>query len=398
MKKTLLLIVMLLSMIVQAQKRFQKGFYVDNQNVKHECFIKNNNWFNSPEMIEIKTDSLSKTTSEISIDRMKEFVINGKVKYIRYKKNEIFDNNIINNYKLPTFNYVMLKELVLGNPSLYSLQDTRVYFFSKKEGENPQFLEYFNGNETIFNEFTSNDNYKIKIINDFGIIQPEDIKKIEKLQYYDQELIAFFNYLNKNKNENFVVVENNTSEDNSEISLIARIGYRRSNFKYTYFNPSTNKVMFVDEFQNTAPRFGFLIGFRPSIANKKILIFADINYSNEKFIGYGEDDRNYKVEFSHIQVPIGLSYSLIRKKDFDLFLSSAFVLDVISRKSFADINRFNIDGHLETGSNFEVGLGCGFKRFNIEVKNGFKKTLTPGKTTINFEHNYLDFILGYKLF
>lgn len=48
MKKQLLILTVLLSLITNAQIIFEKGYYITNDDQKIDCFIKNNDWKYNP--------------------------------------------------------------------------------------------------------------------------------------------------------------------------------------------------------------------------------------------------------------------------------------------------------------------------------------------------------------
>lgn len=58
MKKQLLILTVLLSLITNAQIIFEKGYYITNDDQKIDCFIKNNDWkYNNRYGIELRYHS-----------------------------------------------------------------------------------------------------------------------------------------------------------------------------------------------------------------------------------------------------------------------------------------------------------------------------------------------------
>ncbi|HSN49765.1 MAG TPA: hypothetical protein VLR52_00940, partial [Bacteroidales bacterium] len=75
MKKLITLVVLIFIVILaNGQAKFDKGYYIDNQNVKIECLIKNIAWMKTPEEFTYKLSELSEPLTA-SPSNVKEFGI-----------------------------------------------------------------------------------------------------------------------------------------------------------------------------------------------------------------------------------------------------------------------------------------------------------------------------------
>lgn len=84
-KKLTFALIFILSFNIYAQIKFEKGYFIDNNNFKTECLIQNLDWLNNPAKINYKLNESSEA-SEQSINTIKEFSVN-TTKYIRFSLN-----------------------------------------------------------------------------------------------------------------------------------------------------------------------------------------------------------------------------------------------------------------------------------------------------------------------
>ena len=81
MKKIILSFIVLYYTSFYAQINFEKGYIINNNNIKTECLIKNQDWLDNPAEIEIKPLDNDITRIE-NVNTIKEFKIDNSPKYI----------------------------------------------------------------------------------------------------------------------------------------------------------------------------------------------------------------------------------------------------------------------------------------------------------------------------
>ena len=140
MKKQLLILTVLLSLITNAQIIFEKGYYITNDDKKIDCFIKNNDWKYNPSEFDYQL-YLGAEIKKASIENVKEFGIDGYSKYIRAKvKTDRSSQKLkqLTYEKNPTLKeeILFLKPLIEGSHSLYEYEDpiSQTYFYAKEDG------------------------------------------------------------------------------------------------------------------------------------------------------------------------------------------------------------------------------------------------------------------------
>jgi len=126
----------LLSLSGFSQITFEKGYLINNDSTKTECYIKNVDWENNPDKLKYKI-SLDDKETEISTDSIQQFEIYGECTYVRSTvKIDRSKSNIDNldKQKSPSFKEetLLLERLVDGNAQLYSYKDGALlrFFYS----------------------------------------------------------------------------------------------------------------------------------------------------------------------------------------------------------------------------------------------------------------------------
>ena len=140
-KEILLLLTAILSLNCYSQISFEKGYFINNNEEKIQCFIKNVDWENNPK--DFKYKLLEKSDPKTaSIAQIKEFGIYNYSKYIRSNVNidRSSENvNKLSNSKRPIFQEeeLFLKVLVESKASLYQYVDNNLNrFFYNKDNSN----------------------------------------------------------------------------------------------------------------------------------------------------------------------------------------------------------------------------------------------------------------------
>ncbi len=139
MKHFAIAIIILFSANLCAQNQFVKGYFVDNDSIVTECYIKNLDWRQNPTEFAYKIDLASEEELESTISKVQEFAIGTIVKYKRFNtkiERSSMDINKLNKTREPQWRQeqLFLKVLVEGDANLYVYVDNAVqkYFFDTK--------------------------------------------------------------------------------------------------------------------------------------------------------------------------------------------------------------------------------------------------------------------------
>src|SRR5690554_430767 len=173
MKNHRLLIAFLLFLLFYfAQTSFEPGYFIDNGGNKQQVLIKDIDWNNNPVFFEYKLTENSEILRN-EIEKVKEFSVEGKRKYIRHTAEiEVTKNNAdvnsLSTDRNPVFEKrtVFLEVLLEADKSLYGYRDHNkmLFFYSTTESEAPIPLIYkkFLRNDGRISE---NNEYKQQLLN-----------------------------------------------------------------------------------------------------------------------------------------------------------------------------------------------------------------------------------------
>ncbi|HLS31621.1 MAG TPA: hypothetical protein VK021_12250 [Flavobacteriaceae bacterium] len=197
MKNQLLVFLLLfLSFNSYAQITFEAGYFIDWDNQKTNCLIKNLDWKNNPTEFEYKLTENSEP-QKATIENVKEFGIDDISKYVG--RNVLIDKTYNDEIKRlteesrPVFqeDEVFLKVLVEGKANLYAYVEGRLqkYFYSVNDSQAEQLI--FKKNLDKNSNIRTNNAYKQQLFNDLKCSTISD-KRIERLQYKRKDLINFF--------------------------------------------------------------------------------------------------------------------------------------------------------------------------------------------------------------
>lgn len=84
MRKIASIVLFLFAVCVHAQIGFEKGYFISNDSLKTECFIKNLDWRSSPIVFSYKLALADNEIKTEKIDYVKEFGIDNLSKYERF--------------------------------------------------------------------------------------------------------------------------------------------------------------------------------------------------------------------------------------------------------------------------------------------------------------------------
>jgi len=204
--KKLIIVLLLLSNLIYAQINYEKGYFIDNNNNKVECFIKNEDKSSNPTSFYYK-NSLGNGETEIfkSIENVKEFSIDDYYKFERCQvqiDESSTDESRLSLKKDPQWvnKLVFLKVIVDGDAKLYLYVDqfVRKYFYSFKNSKVEQLVYkqyHSNAQGSILETILENNYYHQQLWN--NIKCPETpTKRISKIKYNQKDLVEYFEEVN----------------------------------------------------------------------------------------------------------------------------------------------------------------------------------------------------------
>ncbi|WP_299547587.1 tRNA modification GTPase [Seonamhaeicola sp.] len=404
-KANYIYIIAFLCFNLNAQISFEKGYYINNSNVRIDCLIKNMDWLNNPDQFSFKLSNDSKER-HLDIGHVKEFGIHGVSKYVKAKVNidKSSDNkNSLSSIKSPVFNeeILFLKVLFEGKVNLYSYQKSGLkrFFFSEQDKDIKQLVykKYLVSNYNI----GTNNQFRQQIKTVLGC-PGISLRTIQDLQYNKASLISIFKKYHKCIDSSYNSYE--SKERKGQFNLTLRPRLNSSNLN----NISKLSSAFQDYDFETKLNFAFGIELENilSFNNNKWSLIAEPTYRSSSFEGsvirnpfdliVGQEI-SLELDFSSIEIPLGLRHYFFLNADSKLFLNASVVIDIILNSSLL-VN--SAESEIKSSPGIAFGLGYQIhNKYSLEFRYHEPRNLTDSLGIgILGDYETISLIFGYKLF
>ncbi|MFC2127235.1 tRNA modification GTPase [Bacteroidota bacterium] len=383
-KKLLFLLTTFLSFNCYSQITFENGYYIDNNNQKINCLIKNIDWESNPTTFKYKLSENSETNKK-TIKSVKEFGIHNASKYVRsyvYIDRSSNDVNELDNNKRATFEEeeLFLKVLVEGKSTLYSYMDNSLirYFYSIEKSNIEQLV--FKSYITPERKFGTNNRFRNQLWND---LKCSDIKKnrVAKLRYRKSDLVKLFVAYNSCTNQEYVNFEEYQKRDLFNLTLRPRLNssslsdYRNINIK--------NELGFG---------FGIETEFILPFNKNKWSFIIEPTYQSFTTYKPTNGSQGDVINYSSIEFNVGIRHYFFFNDNSKIFINASLIYD-------SSLNDSQINSKEITHA-YNKAFGLGYKyndKYSIELKHQ-----TPRE--LGYEHiwvaDYKTFsiVFGYSLF
>jgi hypothetical protein len=404
--KKLLLIVFLGLFYCQtySQVNFEKAYFIDNNNVRTECFIKNKDLYNSPESFEYKLNQEESVVKIGNVIGIKEFGILNSIKFERnLVKMDMSPSNfdMMSDKREPewTDKTLFLKVLIDGGATLYEFRggNTSKYFYKLNNSTVEQLIykKYFMENTNRTDLAVNNDFQKQLWAN----LRCENttMDKVLKLEYEKDDLSGYFVEYNNCKNLSFIDYEDKSASGSINFKL--KGGMISSSVQIPYGTSSVidfgSKISY-----NLGAEMEYMIPFNKN----KWAIFLETSYKNyqvemiyeEKSASGSLFGNSYNWEISHkyIDVGFGLRHYMYINDTSSMFLNASYVFGFPMNSTIKKDNDVYHD--IVTNVGFSYGLGYSYNaKYSVEFK------LSSNKLDKNYnasQFNTFSVVLGYTLF
>ncbi|RKS97533.1 outer membrane beta-barrel protein [Chryseobacterium defluvii] len=393
----------------QSQIKFENGYVINNSGEKQEVLIKNSEWKNNPKEIEYKLSDASDVKRE-NTNNIKEFGV-GSYRFVR-ETVKIDRSSLkltdISEKKEPEFHQetLLLRYLIDGKADLlsYEQDDIRRFFYSVDNSEIKQLVykNYNIGNGSI----AYNEEYKDQISADLkcGITGNE----IDNAKYSKKDLVNIFSKFNacstgstgsETKNTDYTV----QTAKRDMFNVTIRPGINSSSLSIGNENFGVRNTDFDSELNF---RIGIELEYIFPFNKNKWSAFVEPTYQSYKSSKEVSFDGGYtsiltatrSVEYSSIEVPVGIRHYFFLNDKSKFFVDFAYVLDFSSKKSQID---FEYDNHLAISSGNNIALGAGYKyndRFSAELRYLSPRSFLDDYVYWKSKYQTISLILGYTLF
>lgn len=387
MKKLLSLFLILNTLGFYAQLKFEPGYFINNNNTKTECLIKNEATYNNPTSFQYK---LNETGDVLvgKINDVKEFAVGEGYHYRRFEVNIDQSSNIPSKFstsKDPEWKKqtVFLKLMVESDVTLYQYEEanhTR-YFISSGNHETAEQL--------VFKEYVTRDTGSSVLTNNlykrqlFTALKSPNLQQsdFEKLRYNKDSFMKLFQKYTNLEGKTFV----NLDEKQNKSALNFKVNVGIAQGKITVRDHSNNTTDVNHSFTGTTFRIGFEAELILPFGQKKWALFTEPNFQ----IFNSKDDAStryeaYKltidVDYKFMQIPIGVRHYLFLNNKSKLFLDAGVTINFASDSNIgtsgANLVVQNVyNRKIENSTGFFSGIGYNFGKYSLEARYNFKNNL-----------------------
>ena len=403
MRALILFIFLAITNISFGQIKFEKGYFIDNDNQKVDCFIKNNDWKNNPKAFKYKLNENS-VSQEIDITKAREFVILGSSKYIR--ANVKIDRSFIEGdiekltiVKTPVWSdeQLFLKVVSEGKASLYSYEEDNLlrFFYSVKDSVIQQLIykEYILVQDGQPNTLAANFGFRQQLWLDVKCTNA-NMNSVKSLKYNKTELEKYFKKYHECSGDSSLVI--NKVKQSSLFHLKFTPGINSSSFTITYIDGSNfGKV----SDNNTNLRIGLeaelLLPFKK---NKWGVVFEPTYRTFNSKTGPFYEFKSATINYNSIEFPLGIRHYFFINNNLKIYLNAFYIPYYelkCNSKVVIDNNTYDLNPILSV---YSAGGGFCYKRMNAEVRYYSDRSFLDNDYFNYSYNNRLNVILGFRIF
>lgn len=389
----------LVSFSTLAQKSFQKGYFIDNEGARTECYIYDKEWSRNPKMFTYEVDQGEAMSG--SVRTIKEIGI-GEKRYLRFEvqvdKSSSNGDNLSENFS-PEWerDTLFLSVLVDSKADLFYCKQNGEdrFFFRVDDGPVAQLvhkLYRIPGTNTQEPRIATNNTFRNQLKNDVNCRSFSN-ERFKSLHHDIGVLINFFKQQNECWGDEVTAVD---ATDHRVLHIKLTPGFSFAHAegyvagkKYQDYNPGTGFRLGAD--------FEFSLPFH----RKKWTLLLEPAF--QSYSSKGQVDKNLTVKYTSLELAMGVRHYFFLSKKASIFINGAAVLDIPTEY---------LSSYHESSYRMEsisicaaAGLGGTFKRFSVEARYHTTRT-TDGRVNISStsfipmsnDYQKLSVIFGYRLF
>ena len=405
MKKIILLFVLFFSLTISAQIKFEKAYFIDNNDNRVECLIKNADWKNNPDFFNYKLSEESEIKTG-SVKEVKVFEIYNQSKFVRGNVDFDKSSNNINNLsesREPEFvqRQLFLKQIVTGSANLFKYEEGNdiKFFYQKANNEFEQLI--YKPYQLELYQIDYNDSYKQQLGN---LLTCNSVSKnqINNTTYKEKNMVDLFTKYNQCMDPSYESVA--ATKKNGDLNLSIR---PRVNFASLDLSSSTTRDLF--EFGDyTSFGAGLELEYVFPFNKNKWAVILEPTYRTykgetviEPFYMAGNKLFTF-ADYQSIEVPIGIRHYLFIDSKSRIFLNAQYVFDV-NMGSSLEVRRadgsVSQDLEVDSFANFALGAGYSYNaKFGVEVRYFTTRNIVRGYPNNNTSFRNVSLILSYTVF
>ena len=405
-KQTLLALLIAFSFNCYFQINYEKGYFIDNQDNRTECFIKNVDWKDNPKKFEYKISEQS-TPETATIEAIKEFGV-ASLKYKRFQvkiDRSSEDVNKLSYDRNPEFTEetLFLKYLVEGKANLLQYEEGNlVRFYYNVDNAEVMPLTYKVYLTTGDNYIRKNEGYKQQLLVDLKC-DKLTVNDAKNAAYKKNSLIKYFVKYNNCENSELVTFDEKKKRDLFNLNIRPGIS-----FNSLTIDRENSLISNVELERKLIFRLGLEAEFILPFNKNKWTLFIEPTYHNyqstKSDVPYTQtgstiSTTNVIVEYPSLELPFGVRHYFFLNEQSKLFINGAFVLDF----PVSAVIKFEPSGisdvEISKRNNLAFGLGYVLKnKYSLEVRYGSNRNIISAYQNWSSKYNSFAFVFGYTLF
>jgi len=399
-----LTVIMILFLIVTesfGQMKYEKGYFINNENQRIECLIKNKDWKYNPSEFSYKLKD-SPEPQKGYLTSVKEFGIYSAFKFVGADvkiDRSVNPKTTITTDKDPIWKQekLFLKLLVDGKAKLYVYEDNNMvrFFYSVNGGIDISQLIY--KEYKVDMNLVKNTSFRQQLWKDLWHKEAtmEDIKNIN---YNAKDLEQYFKSYNSSNGETSSEISTTPKKSYLNLKLTPGINFssasmfhpegENGNVHYTKMNYQSNSTFRVGleaEWVFSYQKFKWAVIFEPT--------FQSFNSGTESTVGI--------IKYSAVEFPIGARYYYHLNENTRLYLNGFYVPGVAanfnSKVTYKQNTGQDIVSNTKAKSNWAFGGGVDYKKFSMEARYYTTRSLSD-EPYLDPVYSRFSIVIGYKIF
>ena len=395
------MLLLLLPALAMAQIKFEKGYFIDNKNVRTDCLIRNIDWKDTPTSFDYKLSDDSATESKTQNDVVVFSV--GDNTYISAtvamdmssdwtgklttNRNPIFENVRI-----------FMKLMADGRHKLYRYDKNEMvrFFFATESQPVKQLIykKFLVDNDTI-TATQKNNTFRQQLLTDVRCEGQTTKADVEQLDYTNKDLIGYFNKVN-GCNGSLAVKQKDEKEATKKGGFRLKGSVFLGQHSLAFDHPRLTSHDFGSKvFVSLGAEGEYIL----PIWNNKWSVMGEASFASFNDEQTTEAGDNYKVKFGYILFSVGFRHYMFLSDNAKLFLNAVLNYHAIRKSSIIEYSDLD---HLYSPYNFSpnsitpgLGIGVNYRMVDVELRYDIKSNPTP-YSTVDYEYNNVKLIGRFK--
>jgi hypothetical protein len=396
---TALLLLIFFTSVSFGQIKYEKGYFINNDNKRIECLIKNREWKTNPTEFDYKIGKSGK--AEIgNITSVKEFGIDNYYKFVGadVKIDRSFNpKTSITTEKDPIWKQekLFLKVLVEGKANLYVFEGENIvkYFYSMNGGNTIDQLVY--KEYKVDMNLVKNTTFRQQIWKD---LQFKDTFKdeVQNMPYTAEALGKYFTAYDSSfgntvtqikpiERKSYLNLKLTPGVNFSSGSMSIPVGVGKPLKPVTFKSNQTFRLGLDAEWVFAYNKYKWALVFEPTYQSFKS----------------GPDPKDGTIDYSSIEFPLGVRYYYHLNDQTRLYLNGFYIpgfgMNFNSTVKYIPDTNVQKSFDVKSSGNIAVGGGVDYKKFSMEARYYTNRTLSD-EPYLDPVYNRFSIILGYRLF